>query len=657
MPGAAGISLPIPAGGLSFCAKQTHPIIMKIEKGKLSVQTGDIFPLIQKYLYSDEEIFLRELVSNAVDATQKLKTLVSTGDYTEDLGDLTIDVSIDEKRKVLKIEDRGVGMTLKEVKKYINSIALSGASAYLEKFKDVKDANELIGHFGLGFYSSFMVAKKVEIDTLSYLKDSEPVHWSCEGDTSFELSASKRSKRGTLITLHLDTESGEKYLQKATAEEVLRKYGKFLPVPVRFEKKETQVKDGKDEDGNTKYKTSKVDNIINSSAPLWLKNASGLKAEDYTEFYQSLYPTSQPPLFWIHLNVDHPFRLTGILYFPKILKGLGVQKEKIHLYVRQVFITDKVENVVPDFLQLLHGVIDSPEIPLNVSRSYLQGDPNIKKIGGYITRKVADTLQGHFKDNREEFQQKWEDVGVFVKYGMISDEKFAGKAAEFTLLKNTKGKHYTIEEYKKLVSGQQTDKDEKINFLYTTDLEKQYTYVTSATERGYDVLVMDEVLDSHFLGHLEQYFDVNVRRVDSQTMEKIVDKGETREGVLSEKETEALKGSFDKVISDKKIKVSVESLSPEDMPVVVTFPEFMRRMRDMQMTGGGPQIFGDLPVSYTVIVNANHSLSRKILDMKNSDEKHRLIRHAYDLGLLSQGALAGEGLSQFIRQSVEISSA
>ncbi len=624
------------------------------EKGTISIHTENIFPIIKKFLYSDHEIFLRELVSNAVDATQKIKQLASLGEYKDELGDLTIDVSVDKKKKTIKIIDRGIGMTAEEIKKYINQIAFSGATEFVEKYKDKADNQQIIGHFGLGFYSAFMVAKKVEIITLSHQEGAEAALWSCTGETDFEIRPTKKKERGTEIILHIDKDS-EEFLEDARVEGILSKYSKFLPVPIRFGEKDESVEDGKDKDGNPKHKTVKVDNIINETDPIWTKSPNDLKDEDYLNFYKSLYPFSEDPLFWIHLNVDYPFNLTGVLYFPKLKKDFDFQKNKIQLFSRQVFITDEVKDIVPEFLQLLHGVIDSPDIPLNVSRSYLQSDSNVKKINGYITKKVADKLADLFKNDREAYEKKWEDIGVFVKYGMISEEKFEEKAKDFVLVKNLEDKHFTIDEYKKHIEPNQTNKDKNVVVLYTTDRDKQHGYIETAKKRSYDVLELNGPIDSHFISHMEQKNEkMMLQRVDADVIDKLIDKDEKKESVLTDQEKEELKGIFEKAIDDSSNTINVEAMATDDLPVTITLPEFIRRMKDMQATGGGPMMFGEMPMSLSVAINANHELIRKILDSKTDKKRERLAKQAYDLALLSQGMLEGKALTDFVNRSVEL---
>ncbi|MEM6642103.1 MAG: molecular chaperone HtpG [Bacteroidota bacterium] len=625
------------------------------EKGTISIHTENIFPIIKKFLYSDHEIFLRELVSNAVDASQKIKQLAQLGEYTGDLGDLVVDVAFDKKKKTITISDHGIGMTEDEIKKYINQIAFSGATEFIEKYKDKADNQQIIGHFGLGFYSAFMVAKKVEIQTLSHKDGAEAAHWICTGETDFEIKKGKRKQRGTDIILHV-AEDSEEFLEEHRLQGILDKYSKFLPITIKFGKKDKSVEDGKDKDGNTKYKTVKEDNIINDTAPIWTKSPSDLKDEDYLSFYKKLYPFSEDPLFWIHLNVDYPFNLTGVLYFPKLKKDFEIQKNKIQLFSRQVFITDEVKDVVPEFLQLLHGVIDSPDIPLNVSRSYLQSDSNVKKINGYITKKVADKLADLFKNDREAYEKKWEDIGVFVKYGMISEAKFDEKAKDFALVKNLEGKFFTLEDYKKHIATNQTNKDKNVIALYTTDEKQQHGYIETAKKRSYDVIDLSGPLDSHFISHVEQKNEkLQLQRVDADVIDKLIDKDEKKESVLSDKEKESLKEVFEKAIDDKNNSVNVEAMATDDLPVTVTLPEFIRRMKDMQAAGGGgPMMFGEMPMTLSIAVNANHAMSKKILEAASDNDRHKLAKQAYDLALLSQGMLTGKDLTDFINRSVEM---
>ncbi|KOF01527.1 molecular chaperone Hsp90 [Roseivirga seohaensis subsp. aquiponti] len=625
------------------------------EKGTISIHTENIFPIIKKFLYSDHEIFLRELVSNAVDASQKMKRLAALGEYKGDLGEVRVEVSVNKKKKTITISDRGIGMTAEEIKKYINQIAFSGATEFVEKFKDAGDAKEIIGKFGLGFYSAFMVADNVEIDTLSYQEGAEPAKWICDGSTEFEITKGKRKERGTTITLHVNKDS-EEFLEESRIQNVLDKYAKFLPIEVKFGEKDKQVEDGEDKEGKKKWKTVKVDNIINNTTPLWTKSPNDLTDEDYLNFYKELYPFSEEPLFWIHLNVDYPFELTGILYFPKLKKDFEIQKNKIQLYSRQVFITDETKDVVPEFLMLLHGVIDSPDIPLNVSRSYLQSDGNVKKINTYISKKVADKLSELFKKERESYESKWEDIGLFVKYGMISDEKFYDKAKDFVLVKNTAGKYFTMEEYGTHIEANQVDKDKNKVWLYATNVAKQDTFITDAVDKGYDVIVLDTPIDSHFINHMETKLEnTQIKRVDADNIDKLIDKDEKRELVINDEQKEAVKGIFDKAINNKAYTVAVEPLAPSDAPVSVTMPEFMRRMKDMQATGGGGfNMFGSMPDNYNVTVNGNHKLVDKIIKATEEGDKEGLAKQAFDLALLSQGLLEGKALTDFIKRSTAI---
>ena len=624
------------------------------EKGTISIKTENIFPIIKKFLYSDHEIFLRELISNAVDATQKIKRLSSINEYKGELGDLTIEVSINKKRKTITVSDKGIGMTADEVKKYINQIAFSGASDFVEKFKDLKDANDIIGKFGLGFYSCFMVADKVDIITKSYVDDAEEVKWTCDGNTEFEITKTKKKMRGTDVILHLAKDSKE-FLDEFKIRTILNKYSKFLPVPIKFGQKEESLKDGKDKDGKDKYKTVKVDDIINNTEPLWTKSPADLKDEDYLKFYKELYSFSEDPLFWIHLNVDYPFNLTGILYFPKIKNDFEVQKNKIQLYSRQVFITDEVKDIVPEFLMLLHGVIDSPDIPLNVSRSFLQSDANVKKINTHITKKVADKLNDLFKKDRKVYETKWDDISIFVKYGIITEEKFDEKARSFTLLKNLDDKYFTLEEYRKHVEKTQTDKDKNVVYLYTTDAGKQHAYIESAQNKGYDVLKMDIVIDSHFINHLEQKLEKTMlKRVDADTIDKLIDKDDKMESVLSNDDQEKIKAIFEKAINNKSMTIQVESLSPDEMPVTITMSEFMRRMKDMAATGGGMPMMGGMPDQYNMSVNGNHAIISKILKSNNKKVQNNLAKQAFDLAMLSQNMLSGAELTDFIKRSVAL---
>ncbi len=625
------------------------------EKGTISIHTENIFPIIKKFLYSDHEIFLRELVSNAVDATQKIKRLATLGQYKGELGDITVEVSFDEKKKTITISDKGLGMTAEEIKKYINQIAFSGATEFVEKFKDAKDANEIIGKFGLGFYSAFMVAKNVEIHTLSYQDGAEPAIWTCDGSTEFEIKKGKKKERGTDVILHINEDS-EEFLDKWKLQGILDKYCKFLPVPIKFGTKSESVEDGVDDKGEKKWKSVEVDNIINTTSPIWTKSPSDLKDEDYLAFYKSLYPMSEDPLFWIHLNVDYPFNLTGVLYFPKVKNEFELQRNKIKLFSRQVFITDEVKDIVPEFLMLLHGVIDSPDIPLNVSRSFLQADGNVKKINNYITKKVADKLSELFKKDRKAYEEKWNDIGLFVKYGMISEEKFYEKGKEFTLLKNTKNEYFTLDEYRDKVKAIQTDKNEQTVFLYATDLNKQDSFIDSANKKDYDVLVLDSPIDSHFIQHIETKIEkTQLKRVDADVVEKLIQKDSIYANLLTEDQSKSVKELFEKAINNKNYSVEIEGLSPEEMPVTITMEEWMRRMKDMAQTGGGPMSFyGSLPDSYKVAINGNHPVVDKILKAEGEEAQLKLAKQAFDLAMLSQGLLTGKDLTAFVKRSVEM---
>lgn len=624
------------------------------EKGTISIHTENIFPIIKKFLYSDHEIFLRELVSNAVDATQKIKRLASLGQYNGELGQLQVEVSFDEKAKIITISDRGIGMTADEIKKYINQIAFSGATEFVEKFKDAKDANELIGKFGLGFYSAFMVADKVEIETLSYQEGATPARWVCDGSTEYELTEGTRLQRGTDIILHINSES-EEFLQQQKLQEILTKYCPFLPIPIKFGTRTNSVPDGEDAEGKPKYKQVEIDNIINNTHPIWVKQPGELKDEDYLNFYKELYPFSDDPLFWIHLNVDYPFNLTGVLYFPKVKKDVELRPNKIKLFSRQVFITDEVKDIVPEFLMLLHGVIDSPDIPLNVSRSFLQADGNVKKINTYITKKVADKLAEHFSKDRLGYEAKWEDIGLFVKYGMITDEKFYEKAQQFALLQNTNKENFTLEEYHNKVKENQTNKDGQLIYLYTNDTGKQDGFIQTANSKGYDVLLMDAPLDNHFISHLEQKLEkTQVKRVDADTIDNLISKTDAPPLALNEEQSTAVKTVFETAIAKPNMQVSVEALQADDMPVTVTMDEFMRRMKDMAAMGGGGMMgfYGNMPDTYKVTVNGNHPLVIRLAQMKNEEEKSVLAKQSFDLALLSQGLLTGSELTSFIKRSV-----
>ncbi|TCJ12631.1 molecular chaperone HtpG [Flaviaesturariibacter flavus] len=624
------------------------------EKGTISIHTENIFPIIKKFLYSDNEIFLRELVSNAVDATQKIRRLAALGKYGSELGDTTIQVSVNKEARTLTISDRGIGMTAEEVKKYINQIAFSGATEFMEKFKEARDANEIIGRFGLGFYSAFMVADKVEIQTLSYQEGAEPARWICDGSTEFELTEGNRTERGTDIILYINTES-EEFLEESRIQAILDKYAKFMPVPIQFGTRNTSEEDGTDESGEPRYKTVEIPNIINNTNPIWTKAPSELKDEDYLNFYRELYPLSEDPLFWIHLNVDYPFNLTGVLYFPKIKNDFELQRNKIKLFSRQVFITDEVKDIVPEFLMLLHGVIDSPDIPLNVSRSFLQADSNVKKINAHITKKVADKLQELFRKDRKSFEEKWDDISIFVKYGALSDEKFYEKAKDFVLLENTQKERYTLEEYNAKVKDFQTDKDGKLIYLYTNDADRQDAFIQAARKRDYDVLLMNAPLDNHFMQHLEMKLEkTSFKRVDSDVLDKLIVKDDSKTHSLTEEQSASVKEVFEKAIGNPSMQVEVEALGDSELPVTITMDEWMRRMKDMaKLGGGGMQFYGSLPDNYKVAVNANHKLIERILQA-GGDEQTKLARQAFDLALLSQGMLKGADLTAFVERSVQM---
>lgn len=586
-------------------------------KGTIGVTTDNIFPVIKKFLYSDHEIFLRELVSNAVDATQKLKTCAMKGDFKGELGDLAVRVSVDEKAGTLTVSDRGLGMTAEEIDKYINQIAFSGVTDFLDKYKD--DANAIIGHFGLGFYSAFMVAKKVEILTRSYREDAKAVRWTCDGSPEYDMEDAERADRGTDIILHIDDDCKE-FLEKGRIQSLLEKYCKFLPVPVVFGKK-TEWKDGKQVD-------TEEDNQINDVNPIWTRKPSELKDEDYKKFYRELYPMADEPLFWIHLNVDYPFNLTGVLYFPKIKSNLDFQRNRIQLYCNQVFVTDQVENIVPDFLTLLHGVIDSPDIPLNVSRSYLQSDQNVKKISTYITKKVSDRLQSIFKNNRKTYEEKWDDLKLFIHYGMLTQPDFYDKAKDFALLKDVDGKYYTYEEYKELIKGEQTDKNDTLVYLYANQKEAQYSFIESAKAKGYNVLLMDGQLDTALVGMLEQKFEkTRFSRVDGDTIDKLIVKTDAKSASLNEEQTGLLTGAFQSQmpkIEKTEFHVEVGSLGEGDLPVVVTQSEYMRRMKEMSQLQSGMSFYGEMPDMYNLVLNADHPLVKKVLDETEADTRETL---------------------------------
>ncbi|TVR72176.1 MAG: molecular chaperone HtpG [Marinilabiliales bacterium] len=680
-----------------------------MQKGKIDVKTENIFPIIKKFLYSDHEIFLRELISNAVDATRKLKTLASVGDYQAELGDLTIHVNIDKKKKTLTVSDRGVGMTEEEVRKYINQIAFSSAEDFLERYKDKAEA--IIGHFGLGFYSSFMVAKKVEIITRSYQEDAKPVKWTCDGSPRYTIEEIEKDDAGTDIILHIADDSKE-FLEENRILEMLKKYCRFLPVPIAFGK-EKEWKDGKE------VETERL-RIVNETEPLWARKPADLKDDDYEKFYNDLYPLSDKPLFYIHLNVDYPFNLTGILYFPKLKNNFEIQKNKIQLYANQVYVTDSVEGVVPEFLTLLHGVIDSPDIPLNVSRSYLQSDSNVKKISSHISKKVSDRLNDIFKNDRSQFEKKWDDLKVFIEYGMLTDEKFYERAEKFTLLKNTGNKYFTFAEYEKMIRENQTDKHKNLIYLYATDKEKQYSFIEAARARGYDVLLMEGQLDTHFINHLETKFQ-NSRfvRVDADVTDKLIQKDDQADSRLSADQQNDLAVVFKNLLPAEPVfMVSFESMGESDSPVTITQSEFMRRMKDMSSVGGGMGFYGEMPDSFNLVINSNHPLVIKLAEEKEKSagkdlekirakaepihtskdeiekankskkedevsqedkerladlnkkledldskreqrltkfaENNKLVKQLIDLALLSNNMLKGEDLSRFVKRSIDL---
>ena len=613
-------------------------------QGKIGVTTENIFPVIKQFLYSDRDIFVRELVANAVDATQKLKALASSGEFKGDLGDLTIHIEADPKAGTLKIIDRGIGMTEDEIDKYINQIAFSSAGEFLEKYKD---QTGIIGHFGLGFYSSFMVSKTVTIESLSYKEGAKAVKWSCNGDPEYKMEPCEKADRGTVITLYLDDESKE-YAEESRVGELLHRYCKFMPVPVALGKKK-EWKDGK-------YVDTDEDNVINTLEPLWAKKPSDLKDEDYMEFYHSLYPTLDDPLFYIHLNVDYPFNLTGILYFPKIKNQLEVSKNKIQLYCNQMFVTDSVENIVPEFMTLLHGVIDSPDIPLNVSRSYLQSDSNVKKISGYITKKVADRLEEIAKNKKEEFQQKWDNLKLFIEYGMLTDEKFNERAQKFALLKHTDGKYFNYDDYRKAIEPEQTDKDKKVVYLYASDVQNQFPYIEAAKNKGYDVLLFDSPLDAHFVNLLENKFkDSRFVRVDADSVDRLIPKDEAEKFEITDDQKKALQATVEEIMpKEYKYEAQVANLGETAQPILITQSEFMRRYRDMAALGGGMNFYGEIPETYNIIINAQNPLIKKIMGEEGVTAlkaDNKLLRQAADLALLGNGMLKGKALSDFIRRS------
>ena len=658
----------------------------KSNKGQIGVTTENIFPVIKQFLYSDHEIFLRELVANAVDASQKMKAIASNGDFKGELGELKVRVELDEKAKTLRIIDSGIGMTEEEIDRYINQIAFSSAGEFLQKYKD----QNIIGHFGLGFYSAFMVAKKVTIESLSWKKGASGVIWTCEGNPEFEMGPCDKAERGTVITLYLDDEAAKDYGTKGKIQQLLDKYCKFMPVPVVFGK-EQEWKDGK-------YVDTDKDNVINKIEPLWTRKPSELKEEDYMKFYRDLYPMKEDPLFYIHLNVDYPFNLTGILYFPKIKDRMAIEKNNIQLYCNQMFVTDHVDNIVPDFLTLLHGVIDSPDIPLNVSRSYLQADENVKKISTYITKKVADRLEEIFKNERDAWEKKWDNLKLFIEYGMLSDEKFCERALKFALFKNTDGKYFSLEDYRKAIAENQTDKDKKVVYLYATDTDEQYAFIEAAKNKGYDVLLMDCELDSHYVNLLEQKIpDTRFARVDSDTIDNLIPKSEKVKPEMPQADKDDLSAMFKAVLpKDNDYFVEADNLGESAAPVIITRNEFMRRYREMSAMGGGMNFYGNMPESFNITVNLENPVmagivteaKSKITPMQelpaepgkdaSEDEKKRInderqaikdahqavvdeyaagndiLKQVIDLALLSNGLLKGKALSDFIARSEKV---
>ncbi|MFL2629696.1 MAG: molecular chaperone HtpG [Flavobacteriaceae bacterium] len=623
-------------------------------KGKINVAVENIFPLIKKFLYSDHEIFLRELISNATDATTKLNHLSSIGEIKGDLGDKQIEIKIDNSKKTLHVIDKGIGMTKDEVKKYINDVAFSGAEEFLNKYKEGEKDSGIIGHFGLGFYSSFMVSKKVEIITKSYKKE-KAAHWTCDGSPEYALIDSNKTSRGTEVILHIDKDSKE-FLDESRIKNLLSKYNKFMPIAIKFGTKEETLPLPKNAKKDAKPKTKTVDNIINNTSPAWTKKPTSLKEDDYKSFYRELYPMQfEEPLFNIHLNVDYPFNLTGILYFPKLKNDLNIQKDKIQLYQNQVFVTDNVEGIVPEFLTLLRGVIDSPDIPLNVSRSYLQADSAVKKISNYITRKVADKLNNLFKKDRKGFEEKWNDIKVVIEYGMLSEEKFFEKAEKFTLYPTTDGDYLIYEELEKKVKKNQTDKDDKLILLYASNLEDQHSYISQAKEKGYTVLLLDSPIIGHLIQKLETSKEkISFARVDGDSIENLIKKDETTISKLSDKEKEKLKPFIESVVEKEKYTVQLESLDSNQNPFVITQPEFMRRMKEMQQVGGGNNMMGSMPDMFNIIVNTNHELIGKILNSKTKEKRNRLIKQGIDLAKLSQNLLKGEELTSFIKRSTDL---
>ena len=635
---------------------------MEMEKGKINVQTENIFPIIKKFLYTDQEIFLREMVSNAVDATQKLKTLAGLGKYTGEVGDLSINVVVDTKNKTLTISDRGIGMTHDEVIKYITEIAFSGAEDFISKFKNKTESetNAIIGHFGLGFYSAFMVADKVEINTKTYKQggQTKAVRWECDGNTEYSISEGDKTDRGTDVILHI-SDNAKEYLDDYKIYSLLKKYCRFLPIPIIYgtEIVKENIEGEFDDKGNPKTKDVTKPRVINNTSPIWKRKPADLTNDDYIHFYHELYPdVYDDPLFYVHLNVDYPFNLTGILYFPKVKRNLEVQKNKIQLYSNQVFVTDNVEGVVPEFLTLLHGVLDSPDIPLNVSRSALQSDSNVKKISNHILKKVADKLNDLFKNEREEFEKKWDDIKIFIEFGMASDESFYEKAEKFALLKNDLNQSFTIEEYCNEIKDNQTDKDSKIVAVYTTDIDGQYSFINAAKEYGYDVLVMNEIVDNYFISAMERKNDkLTFVRVDADVPSKLINKGDEVPCKLSDDEKNKIKGLFETSVDKNQYVVEIENLSETDMPVVITRKEFMRRMSDMSRFGGGGYgMMGAFPEAFDLKVNANNPIIYKMSVSSNEMENKRLVEQLVDLAMLQQDILKGERLSNFVKRSVEL---
>jgi molecular chaperone HtpG len=631
---------------------------MNMDKGTLQVNTQDIFPIIKKFLYTDQEIFLRELISNAIDAMQKVKLIASKGELKDELGDLRVYVDLNKKKRILKISDHGIGMTKEEIDKYINQIAFSSAEEFIKKYENIenKEKSSIIGHFGLGFYSSFMVADKVEIISKSYQENSESVKWTCEGSTDFEFSKGDREERGTDIILHIAKDASE-YLEESRIYALLNKYCRYLPYEIEFgtEKVWETKEDEKDKDGNPKQVEVEKPRIINNTNPLWIRKPSEIKEEEYRDFYNELYPLSQPPLFWIHLNVDYPFHLTGILYFPKISKHLDVQKNKIKLFSNQVYVTDSVEDIVPEFLTLLHGVIDSPDIPLNVSRSSLQSDSNVKKISSYIVRKVADRLSELFKKDRKAYEEKWNDISIFVKYGMLSDDKFYDKSKSFFLLRDIDDTYYTMDEYKDFLGDNQKDKDGNTIWLFSSDKDEQIVYIDSARKRVYNVLYFNDLLDSHWIQMLEQKLEkTQIKRIDAAAFDDLINKGEKKESVLNKEQEEKYIELFKKAIKDDKTLVKTEAMSPEDPPVIIVEEEFGRRMKEMSRYSSWGASFGDMPDMFQVILNSNHKIVKSILDLPEEEKQNAMILQLYDLARLSKNILKGKDLSGFINRSFQL---